>query len=181
MTTATILADAFSLHLDRLASEGVQALQNTLERIKAAHPNLMKSIYDCPRYREVWRATLYPLCTNKSGAYELDMDRAQAWAQAWAQAEITAAAEKISAKVGNLIRPKVKGSPESGRFTLIGGHPNGSFVRVEQTRILNVSGKGLLYNQWPALIYVDNRRVSEAAYKRISLCPEDRTLPELGE
>lgn len=36
-----------------------------------------------------------------------------------------------------------------------------------QDRIFNVISKGTLYNQWPARIYIDGKRISEAAYKRL--------------
>jgi hypothetical protein len=180
-STEAVVTAAFALHQDRLADEAVASLQRSLERIKSAYSNLSQDVYSCPRYGQLWRATLRDLCVRIDGTYELDMDKAQAWAKTWAQSEIAAAAKKLSTKVGRLVRVKVTGAPERGYFTLTGGHPNGAFVRVEQDRILNVSGKGTLYNQWPARIYVDNRLISEAAYKRISPRAEDRILPEIGD
>ena len=115
-STEAVVAAAFALHQDRLADEAVASLQRSLERIKSAYSNLSQDVYSCPRYGQIWRATLRDLCVRVDGTYELDMDKAQAWAKTWAQNEIAAAAKKLSAKVGRLVRAKVTGAPERGCF-----------------------------------------------------------------
>lgn len=180
MNTAATITTAFAAHQDRLATEAVESLRSTLERAKSYYGPQLKGIYDCPRYSRIWSATLYPLCVQRNGEYQLVEERAAAYADSWAKAEVEAAAVKLIAKVGDLKHVKIIGAPEAGVFTLVGHHPNYAPVRVEQARILNVSSKGTLFNQWPARIYVDNKPISEAAYKRISPRPEDRVLPEIN-
>jgi hypothetical protein len=72
---------------------------------------------------------------------------------------------KIMAKAGELDNPEVK-RMDSYRF-LITGERFGKKVAIEQTRIVNVSKLGTLFNQWPARIAFDHRSISEAAYKSL--------------
>jgi hypothetical protein len=190
MTTATTITAAFAAHQDRLADEAIKSLRGTLERAKDLHGPRLRSVYGCPRFGQIWSATLSSLCVLEGatfsifgavgGEYKLVEERAAAWAAAWAKAEVEAAAAKLIAKVGDLKHVKIVGAPERGSFILVGHHPNYAPVRVEQSRVLNVSSKGKLFNQWPARIYVDNKPVSEAAFKQISPRPEDRVLPEIS-
>jgi hypothetical protein len=180
MTTATTITAAFAAHQDRLADEAIKSLRGTLERAKELHGPRLRSVYGCPRFGQIWSATLYPLCVQVDGEYQLVEERTATWAAAWAKAEVEAAAAKLIAKVGGLKHVKIVGAPERGSFILVGHHANYATVRVEQSRILNVSSKGKLFNQWPARIYVDNKPVSEAAFKQISPRPEDRVLPEIS-
>ena len=41
-------------------------------------------------------------------------------------------------------------------------------VRVQQSRIINVSPKGKPFHQWPARIYVDGAAISEAKFKKLA-------------
>ena len=56
----------------------------------------------------------------------------------------------------------------AGNYITIHAKFNGKPVKIEQQRILNHSPKGKLFNQFPALIYVDGKKVSEAAYKKMT-------------
>lgn len=53
-----------------------------------------------------------------------------------------------------------------GTFT-VRGRRNGRHVSIEQDMILNVSSKGTLFNQWPARIKVDGKRMSEKDYAKL--------------
>lgn len=198
MTTASTITAAFNAQKTSMVEQAIAGLERDLAEMKADENDASKSRY----WSAYWTATLRPLCTlvgaqprtwisitgevkqsqtdTVGGEWVLDVAKATAWAEAWATAELDAACAKLIAKVGDLKHVKIVGAPERGSFILVGHHPNYAPVRVEQSRILNVSSKGKLFNQWPARIYVDNKPVSEAAFKQISPRPEDRVLPEIS-
>ena len=197
MTTATTITAAFNAQKTSMVEQAIAGLERDLAEMKADENDASKGRY----WSAYWAATLRPLCTlvgaqprtwisvtgevkqsqtdTVGGEWVLDVAKATAWADAWATAELDAACAKLVAKVGDLKHVKISGAPERGTFTLVGHHASYATVRVEQTRILKSSGKGTLFNQWPARIYVDGKFVSEAAYKQISPRPEDRVLPEI--
>jgi hypothetical protein len=73
---------------------------------------------------------------------------------------------KLEGKIGDLHEVEVlKVSPGASGVTLRGLR-GGDVVAIEQRQILNCSPKGKLFNQYPALIYVNGKKTSEAAYKR---------------
>ncbi len=199
MNTAATITAAFNAQKTRMVEQMVAGLERDLTEMKADENDASKSRY----WSAYWTKTLRPMCVlvggqprtwvsntgevkpcpygnTVGGEWVLDIAKATTWADAWAAAELEAAAAKLIAKVGDLKHVKIIGAPERGTFTLVGHHHSYATVRVEQTRVLKSSSKGTLFNQWPARIYVDNRPVSEAAYKQLSPRPEDRVLPEIA-
>jgi hypothetical protein len=190
MTTAATITAAFDAQKIHMVNQMVAGFERDLAEMKAEFGDDLGGAYTSRYWSSYWVSDLRPLCTlvgaqtvgfrTVGGVWVLDVAKATAQAEAWATAELEAACAKLIAKVGNLKHVKIIGSPERGIFTLVGHHPNYATVRVEQTRILKSSGKGKLFNQWPARIYVDGRPVSEESFKRISPRPEDRVLPEIS-
>lgn len=76
-------------------------------------------------------------------------------AQAWR--------EKIEAKLQDVTNVEII-SHHGCRFS-ISGERNGHKVFIEQDMIVNVSSRGTLFNQFPARLYLDGKKVSEKAYK----------------
>lgn len=175
------ITDAFATYEANLAASAIARLERILDQAKQMHGPLLDTVYACWTFAKVWSTTLAPLCRMEgyvkgefpwgppaAGEYVLDQEKAQAWARTWATAQLTAAAAKLSDKIGNLSDVRIDGAPEAGMFRVRGYLPDGSEVCVDQDRIINVSSKGTLYNQWPARIYLNGKRISEAAYKRLA-------------
>jgi hypothetical protein len=95
--------------------------------------------------------------------YRVDEQRIDEVAARHAEATIIEWAMKITAKVNELTNHEVF-AMDSTSFT-IRGHRNGHAVVIEQQMIINVSSRGILFNQFPARIYVDGKFISEAKYK----------------
>jgi len=74
-------------------------------------------------------------------------------------------ADKINAKLGDLSSVSI--NRFGGCQFVIFGNRDGKAVRIEQSVIVKFSSKGLLFNQFPARIYVDGKFTSEAAYKKL--------------
>ena len=86
-------------------------------------------------------------------------------AAAYAAATIEAWAAKIDQKVGDLTGAEVQ-ALDGARFRITGTKGDCRVV-IEQDRIINVSPKGTLFNQFPARIYVDGKFKSAAAYAKL--------------
>jgi hypothetical protein len=96
---------------------------------------------------------------------DLDEVRTNRAASSYATFTIQEIMAKLQAKLGELDEAEVKciGGTE---FTL-SGMKNGKKVFIRQIQILNVSSKGKLFNQYPTTIYLEGKRISEIAYKKL--------------
>jgi len=83
---------------------------------------------------------------------------------------------KMQSKVGGLSNVSVT-DPASGWVILTGNHGKDK-VQVRQQRIINVSSRGTPFHQFPALIYVNDKFLSEAAYKKLTLGWGFKPAPE---
>ena len=93
----------------------------------------------------------------------LDDALVQRWAEQEADLMINSCIDKLCKKLGALDSAEVLDFYGFQRFTVT-GVLNGHRVRVEQSMILNVSPKGKLFNQFPALIYVDGKKTPESRF-----------------
>ena len=73
---------------------------------------------------------------------------------------------KITAKLGELENAQVDNMGDM-QFRIT-GTKHGRHVMIEQTVILKASPNGVLFNQFPARIYVDGKFTSEAAFNRLA-------------
>jgi hypothetical protein len=96
---------------------------------------------------------------------EIRADRLEAAAAVYAAATIEAWAAKIDQKVGDLTDAEVQ-ALDGARFRIT-GIKNDRSICIEQDRIVNVSPKGTLFNQFPARIYVNGKFTSAAAYAKL--------------
>jgi hypothetical protein len=81
----------------------------------------------------------------------------------YAEAAVAEWLSKIEGKLGNLENTTVQ-SFGGCRYTIFGTRA-GKKVTIEQDVIVKSSTKGLLFNQFPARIYVDGKFTSETKYK----------------
>ena len=75
--------------------------------------------------------------------------------------------EKINLKVGGLSRVSTT-RPRGGDIKIV-GYIDGDKIVVDQQRIINVSSRGTLFHQFPARIYLNEKFISEAKYKKLLL------------
>jgi hypothetical protein len=75
---------------------------------------------------------------------------------------------KLTRKLGQLTNVEVLVA-DTGRFECnVRGNLGERRVHVVQDRKLVVNSHGTWFHQWPALIYVDGKRTTEAAFKALS-------------
>lgn len=102
--------------------------------------------------------------TKTGGIYQEWLEKK---AKAYAEDSVNAMVFKLVAKLGNLENVTVSGLDHTALTVTIRGTLHGAAVVLTQQRIINVSPKGKLFHQWPALIYVNGKKVSAAAYAKL--------------
>lgn len=163
------IAAALATFTADLATKGATYATALHGRMVQAHGPRLATIGCDFTYAEAFSRTIRPLCTYVDGCPVLDADKVATWAAQWAAAQIADVAAKLEAKVPGLEDVHVV-SAHDGWITLTGTR-NGCRVRVEQGRITNVSSKGNLYNQWPAHVYVDGKKVAAADFVAATSTP----------
>lgn len=166
----TELAAALEAFKPELADRFAAMVRHQFDVLVRRHGPALKNIANTTDYR-VWANTVRPLttCTRTGKAfydvvYAVDETRLAAEAVKYAD-EVTAEwGRKIEAKLGEMGGAKVN-RMDGCRF-LITGTRAGRRVEIQQDMILNVSSKGLLFNQWPARVYIDGKFFSAAAYTK---------------
>lgn len=109
------------------------------------------------------------LCTtdvrDKAGDYSYKYDKSKALTSAdrYADDTINQVIGKIMDKAGDLQKPVVKDL--SGARFIVSGEVDGKQVQLEQSIKLVQNQYGTVFNQFPCLIYVDGKFMSEAKYK----------------
>lgn len=98
----------------------------------------------------------------REGDHFFNEEFAQREAKQFAEAQFASFVAKFTKKIGDPenITVNFKGG---GNCTLI-GNVNGHAVKIDQSTVWKVSSRGTHYCQFPALIYVDGKRVFEKNY-----------------
>lgn len=132
----------------------------------------MQEVANSVCYR-VWDETVRPVCKRVPTGekvhgrdvfeWELNEEALARFADKQAGLVIEAWQAKIQEKLGELEDGQVQ--DVTNHQYRITGKRDGAEVRIEQSMIINVSGKGKLFNQFPARIYVDGKFMSAAKYK----------------
>lgn len=125
-----------------------------------------------PEVQRMWRETTRACCNAVPGprpwsepSYTFNPDKAAKLADAHTTAMLATWEAKIVGKLAELT--DAEAVRQNGVGFILRGTKAGRVVSIEQHMIVNVSSKGLLFNQFPARIYVDGKFASEAAYKRM--------------
>lgn len=169
---------AFAPYRAELEAAGAARLRRLHAEGRAAEKSSRVSVYNHPSYARLWSNTMKYLEENRGHVWDRDSrsyspddyvlveEKLSAFCAKWAAAELEDAALKLAAKVADLTEVSVSHVSGNGAWFTVNGKRGADYVRVEQSQIVNVSSRGTIFNQWPSLIYVNGKKVSEAAYKR---------------
>lgn len=164
MTDATLQA-ALEAHKPALVARYTAMTQSTFNSMVERHGPSLKGVGNCWTFARMWTGWISSLTRHEGDARILDADRVANAAAAYADATIEAWAGKITTKMGEVEGATIHHL--DGAAFRITGTLAGKKVGIDQNMILNVSSKGLPFNQFPARIYVDGKFTSEAAWKRM--------------
>lgn len=121
----------------------------------------LKNVGNDWTWARTYTNTVKPNCTSR----QLDFNKLSINAKQYAATATNDWIAKINNKLGDIENVEVRDMTATG-FTIVGSK-NGHRISITQDMIVNVSGKGTLFNQFPSRIYVDTRFVSEATYKQM--------------
>ena len=122
-----------------------------------------------PETQRMWSETTRRCCDangfTSTDGYTLNPDKVAKFADRQVTDMLASWEAKLVAKLAELDNAEAV-RQHSGVAFIVTGTKAGKPVSIEQSMIVNVSSKGLLFNQFPARIYVAGKFTSEAAYKR---------------
>lgn len=148
---------------DRYANQ-IRSLFNSMVEVHGAN---LKGIYNCHNFARSFSQLVAPVIDRAGerfyGDCVINEEKLARRAAQYAEAAVAQWKDKIDAKLGDLENVTVKHF--AGCNYLITGWRNGKSVAIDQDVIVKSSTKGLLFNQFPARIYVDRKFISEAKYK----------------
>lgn len=128
----------------------------------------MKNVYNDWTFARTFRMSVAPNLNNSSvPSSGLSADRVAKNANEYAQGTIEALQAKIVSKLGTVESVEVKRL--TGCTFRINGMMNGQRFLMEQTIVVKCSSKGLVFNQFPARIYLNGKFISEAAFKKLQV------------
>ena len=173
MTNA--LDTAFAAFRPEIEAQYVRHTTRSCERLlEQLGPNL-KGVHNDWTWAKAFSRRLACVMTRTGGdraagvevtpvVYIIDAAKMAVQASNYADAVIAAWRGKINAKIGELSAATV--TRADGVSFRIAGERDGKQVTIVQQMIVNYRDH-TPYNQFPALIYVDGKKVSEAAYKKL--------------
>mgnify|MGYP005850691339 CR=1 FL=1 len=157
MTDITAALESFRPELETRYTAHVE---RTLDRLIDKFGPHLRGIANAGEYH-VWQG-IVAACRRTDEGVAVNPAQLARLAAAYAQDTLASWAAKIEAKLGDLDNARlVRGA--GADFTL-SGEREGRRVVIEQQMIVNVSPRGLLFNQYPARIYVDGKFTSAKAY-----------------
>ena len=164
MTDLTAALDTIRPVLaDRYANQVRRAFAVMVE----VHGADLRGIHNSWDFARTYRGLVASVLTwTGHGAHStcaIDETKLAKVAAAYAEAAVAQWKDKIEGKLGDLTEVNVVRM--AGACFGIKGSRAGRNVWIEQDVIMKSSTKGLLFNQFPARIYVDGKFTSEAKYK----------------
>lgn len=135
------------------------------EAIQKALGPMFKGVYNDWQWARIFRLTVAPNTSRMEGTVVLNETSLDANAKAYAAETVVNWEAKITEKMAGLNNVTVHSM--TGCSFLVTGSKAGKSVSIEQSVILNISSKGLLFNQFPARIYVEGKFMSEAKFKQL--------------
>ena len=154
----TDLTAALEALRPQLAAIYDRQVRGAFERIVADLGADLKNVYNDWGHARTFRALVAPALTDK----KIDEAKLAKLAALYAEAATLEWKAKIEAKLGDLENVKI--CRFHGCNFLINGERAGRRVAIDQNIIVKSSTKGLLFNQFPARIYVDGKFTPEKKY-----------------
>ena len=158
----TVIAKALEAFRPMIADRYAQQIRRTFERMVEKHGPSLDGIYNSWDFSRTYRSLVAQYVTRTDGVCSINEDRLAQGAAAYAEAATTEWQAKIESKLGNLELAEVRN--QRGALFVIVGRRNGHSVAIEQDMIVKFSTRGLLFNQFPARIYVDGKFTAEKKY-----------------
>ena len=169
MTITNELTTALEAHAPRFAEYYREQTTRLFARLTKEYGPALRGIYNSS---ESYCMAVINQITDRgqsrsvSEPYTLSAGKLEAYADKAAKELVSAWIGKIEQKVGELESPEV--CHVNDYAYMITGIRDGHAVSINQNMIVNVSSRGLLFNQFPARITLDGKKISAAAYAKMA-------------
>lgn len=160
------IVEAFDALVQQIAADHEAYVLATYNRFMEQHgPGLRKQFTNSFGHTAaVFRAVIHPYLASGD---ELNTEHLKKRSEQYAKDQVAGFTAKLVKKLKDLDDVTFARLHGGGSFT-IRGALGGRRVMVDQRCIINFSVKGTPFHQWPALIYVEGKRVSEKEFKELS-------------
>lgn len=158
----TTIATALEAIRPMIADRYAKQVRRTFERMVEKHGPSLKGIYNSADFARTYRSLVAQYVTRVNEVCSINEDCLAIGAASYAEAATIEWQAKIESKLGNL-ELAVVSRHQGMNFTIV-GRRNGHSVAIEQDMIVKSSTRGLLFNQFPARIYVDGKFMAEKKY-----------------
>ena len=170
MTITSELTAALEAHAPRFAEYYREQTRRLFARLTKEYGAALRGVYNSG-WSSAGMAVINQIAdraqsSSVSEHYTLNEEKLAAYADNAAHSLVTAWIGKIEQKVGELESPEV--CHVNDYAYLITGTRNGQEVTIDQNMIINVSKRGVMFNQFPARITLDGKKISAAAYAKMA-------------
>lgn len=148
----------------QIAEQYKRIVRSQFERMVASLGPALKNVVNDWTWARTYSSIKHCVARDFQSA-SIKEEVLEAAAEKYAELTVEAVRAKILEKLGALDNAEVRRM--TGCEFSITGERAGHRVSILQSVIVNVSPKGLPFNQFPARIYVDGKFVSAAAYKKM--------------
>ena len=164
----TDLREQLEAHKPELAKTIERQIFATIQNLKGTYGQDMRGKDwqgKKATYSKIWEKYRGLTTRDAGGNVEPVHERIAEYAQAQAGAVVDAWHGKITGKLSDLQNTTVH-HLDGHRFAITGERDDKK-IRIMQDMIINCSGQGTVYNQFPARIYVNGKFHSESEYKKL--------------
>ena len=165
MTDSSIIASALAAYRPAIAEQYIRIVRHHFNKMVIDHGPNLAGVVNSWTHARTYTGLVRQFIRRADGDVILDDFRLAQAAAAYAEAATVEWQSKIISKVGDLTDAEV--IHLDGHNFEITGTRQGRKVKITQSIILNVSSKGLPFNQFPARIYVDGKSTSASAYAKL--------------
>lgn len=158
----TVIANALESIRPEIANRYAKQVRRSFENMVEVLGSSLKGVYNSWQFARTWSAIVGKYVDFKDGIATINEGRLAEGAARYAEAASQEWQTKIESKLGDIEVAEIV-RHDGARFVIV-GRRNGHSVAIEQDMIVKASTKGLLFNQFPARIYVDGNFMPEKKY-----------------
>jgi hypothetical protein len=155
----------FESHKPELADRFKRNVHCTLGQIAEALGPELNGVFNDWNWAKAYNNVVHPFIVGKHAEEKtINEVKLEAAASKYADMVVENWKKKITEKIGMLDEGRVH-HLDGCRFCITGTKA-GQKVLINQDMIINVSGKGTLFNQFPARIHLNGKSISAAKFKK---------------
>ena len=171
MTKTDALKESMLVYAPALSADYEEYVRRQFKEIIDDLGTELKGVYSSSRWARPFQAIRDSVhqevaSSGWTSTYSLDDTKLKQNAKRYGEQVSLEWYGKLREKLGELENVTVSPPNRGGDVTVTGDH-KGDKVRIDQQRIFKVSQLGTPFHQFPARIYVNDKFMSEAAYKKV--------------